>query len=70
MHSLTSFEELSRNLDKLQTSTTVGYHRTYYKNRISKAIADFDRFGIIKYIICAPKYRQLIKKAKQIIAKF
>ncbi len=69
MLSLTPFEELTSMLDKLEKIVTPGYNRTYYETRVKQAISNFEGLGFFKYIFCAPRYRQLIAKAKTLIAK-
>ncbi|GAB4524781.1 MAG: hypothetical protein Tsb0014_03560 [Pleurocapsa sp.] len=67
MQFLTPFEKLAVIVDKLEQITTPGYNRTYYKNQAQAAIASFERISFLKYLICAPRYRQLIKKAKKMV---
>ncbi len=64
MLSLTPFEEIASILEKLEKVTTPGYHRTYYETELKRAISAFERLGFMKYLFCAPRYRELIEKAK------
>lgn len=69
MLSLTPFEELAFALEKLEKITTPGHHRTYYETQVKQAISSFEGLGLLKYLFCAPKYRQLIEKAKAAIGR-
>ena len=62
------FEELTKLLEKLETGPSYGYHRIYNETKIKEAIAAYDRFQFLKYIWFKPRYRQLIKKAREKIA--
>ena len=67
MRLLTPFEELASMLEKLEKIATPGHHRTYYETQVKQAISNFEGLGFFKYLFCAPKYRQLIEKAKAAI---
>lgn len=69
MRSLTPFKELTLMLEKLEKIVTPGHHRIYYTNRVKQAIAQFEGLGMLKYFYCAPRYRQLIKKAKVLVGE-
>jgi hypothetical protein len=63
---LLRFEELKSSLEQLEHVPISGYHRIYYQTQLKEAIASYDRVGFLKYIIFAPRYHQLIERAKLI----
>ena len=69
MPSLTPFKKLASMLEQLEKIVTPGHHRIYYIDRVKQAIAQFEELGILKYFYCAPRYRQLIKKAKVLVGE-
>lgn len=66
IQTLTPFDELSAILDKLEAIALPGYHRTYYTTQALKAISAFESYGLFKYLVCAPRYHKLIKRAKNL----
>ena len=69
MPSLTPFKKLASMLEQLDKIVTPGHHRIYYSDRVKQAITQFEELGILKYFCCAPRYHQLIKKAKIVVGK-
>ncbi|GAB4230335.1 MAG: hypothetical protein Kow0049_12140 [Stanieria sp.] len=61
---LTSFDELKKILEQLESSPIAGYHRIYFQTKLRKAIAAYDNVGIFKYVLFAPRYHHLIKRAR------
>lgn len=69
MPSLTPFQKLASMLEQLEKIVTPGHHRTYYTYQVKQAISQFEELGILKYFCCAPRYRQLIQKAKAAVGE-
>ncbi|AFZ34341.1 hypothetical protein Sta7437_0750 [Stanieria cyanosphaera PCC 7437] len=64
---LTPFDELKKILEQLENSPSAGYHRIYFQTKLKKAIAAYDHLGILKYVVVAPRYHQLIKRVRSSI---
>ena len=61
------FEELKTLLEKIQNQDHAGYHLIYDQTKIKEAIDAYDSLGMVKYVLFAPRYHQLIEKARDTI---
>ncbi len=59
-----SFEELNTILEQIQTKYHSGYHLIYNETKVKEAIDAYDSLGFLKYVLFAPRYHQLIEKAR------
>ena len=59
-----SFEELNNILEQVQNNYNSGYHLIYNENKVKEAIDAYDSLGFVKYVLFAPRYHQLIEKAR------
>ncbi len=69
MKPLTPYQELKSLLARLETTSVAGYHRTRYETQLKEAIAAFDSYGFMIYILTTPEYQQLIGKAKKMVGQ-
>lgn len=69
MKPLTPYQELKSLLAQLESISVAGYHRTCCETQLKEAIAAFDSYGFMIYILTTPEYQQLIQRAKKIVGQ-
>jgi hypothetical protein len=52
---LTPYQELKSLLIQLETTSVAGYHRTRHETQLKEAIAAFDSYGLMIYILTTPE---------------
>ncbi|BAU66669.1 hypothetical protein STA3757_40740 [Stanieria sp. NIES-3757] len=63
----TPFDELKKILEQLENFPSTGYHRIYLQTKLKEAISAYNNVGIFKYVLFAPRYHQLIKRARSFL---
>jgi hypothetical protein len=67
---LIPFEQLKEILQEIENAPKAGYHRVYLETKLKKAIAAYDGVGFFKYVLFAPRYHQLIERARYYCSTF
>ena len=59
------FEELNTLCEQVENEYSSGYHLIYNEIKVKEAIDTYDSLGVLKYVLFAPRYHELIEKARK-----